>query len=103
VYRSDPSDISKPARLVYTPVLQYSYVVNGERYSGGFNVGVWDRNQDSAQATGKRWLGERIRIRYKPSDVAVSVWLQQDGAPAGVSFTGPHASDDGLIDLELNK
>jgi hypothetical protein len=104
VHHSDShSGYSQAGRLGYIPVLQYSCLVNEERYSGEFNLGVWESTQDSAQATAKGWLGEKIRIRYKPSDPAVSVWLEQDGAPAGASFTEPYGSDDGIIDLELNK
>ena len=87
----------------YLPVLQYSYSVEGQHYSGSFNLGVWDNDEDSAQATGKGWVGEKIRIRYKPSDPAVSIWLEQDGAPSGASFTEPYGSDDSIIDLELDK
>jgi len=97
------SGYSQAGRIGYIPVLQYSYLVNGERYSGAFNLGIWESNRDSAQATGKGWVGEKIRIRYNPSDSAVSVWLEQDGAPAGTSFTEPYGSHDSLIDLELNK
>ena len=97
------SGYSEAGRLGYIPMLQYSYVVNGERYSGDFNLGVWESNRNAAQSTAKGWLGEKIRIRYKPSDPGVSVWLEQDGAPAGASFTEPYGSDDSIIDLELNK
>jgi hypothetical protein len=104
VHHSDShSGYSQAGRIGYIPVLQYSFVVNGERYSGAFNLGVWESTQDSAEVTGKGWVGERIRIRYKLSDPAISVWLEQDGAPAGVSFTDPYGSDDSIIDLELNK
>lgn len=87
----------------YLPVLQYSYAVRGERYSGSFNLGVWERSEDSATVTGQGWIGEKIRVRYNPSDPAVSIWLQQEGAPAGASSNLPYASDDSVIDPQLNK
>lgn len=98
-YRDD----SRYRRDSAIPVLQYSYVVQGERYSGSANLGVWDGDRDSATDTGQRWLGEKIRVRYKPSDPAVSVWLTEDGAPAGVRSALPEGTDDGMIDLQLNK
>jgi len=77
--------------------------VRGERYSGSANLGVWDGDRDSASETGQVWVGEKIRVRYKPSDPAVSVWLTEDGAPAGVVSALPEGTDDSMIDLQLNK
>lgn len=99
---------SNPSRnripMDFIPVLQYSYTVQGERYSGSANLGVWDSDQDSASDTGKGWIGEKIRIRYKASNPAVSVWLERDGAPAGTRAELPEiSSDETMIDLELNK
>jgi uncharacterized protein DUF3592 len=85
------------------PVLQYSYVVAGERYSGSANLGVWESDEDSAHAAGKGWVGEKIRVRYKPGDPATSAWLEGDGAPAGVRGSLPDGSDNDMIDLELNR
>src|SRR5690348_652363 len=98
-YRED----SRYRRESAIPVLQYSYVVQGERYSGSANLGVWDGDRDSATDTGQRWVGEKIRVRCKPSDPSISVWLTEDGAPAGVRSALPEGTDDGMIDLELNE
>lgn len=94
---------STPGQFRYLPILQYAYAVREERYSGSFNLGVWDTGQDSANAVGNGWVGEKIRVRYKPSNPAVSVWLEQDGAPAGADSNLPYGFDDSIIDLELNK
>ncbi len=87
----------------YYPVLQYSYVVKSERYSGSFSLAEWNRDQDAAGEVGRGWVGDRIRVRYRPDDPGVSVWLLQDGAPAGPVLSLPDGSDNGMIDPELNK
>lgn len=98
------ANLGSRGQMDFIPVLQYSYTVQGERYSGSANLGVWDSDKDSASDTGKSWVGEKIRIRYKPSDPAVSAWLERDGAPAGTRAELPTiSSDDTMIDLELNK
>lgn len=94
---------SDAGQYSYLPVLQYAYAVQGERYSGSFNLGVWDGSEGSASATGQGWVGEKIRVRYKPSNPSVSIWLEQDGAPAGASSNLPYASDESVIDPQLNK
>jgi len=86
----------------YLLVLQYSYVVESERYSGSLTLGTRYSDRDSAAEAGRAWAGEKIQIRYKPSEPATSIWLAQDGAPEGALVT-PLGTDDGIIDLELNK
>lgn len=87
----------------YYPVLQYSYVMQGERYAGSFQLSEWNADRDAAAEVGRGWVGDSIRIRYKPQSPDVSIWLQQDGAPAGPIASAPSGSDDGMIDPELNK
>jgi hypothetical protein len=100
---SDRSGNSAISQLGYVPVLQYSYSVRNERYSGSFNLGTRESNEGSARSTARGWVGEKIRIRYKESDPAVSVWLERDGAPYGVSSTEPYGTDDSIIDPQLNQ
>ena len=87
----------------YLSILQYAYAVREERYSGSFNLGVWSGTEDSASVTGQGWIGEKIQVRYKPSDPAVSIWLEQDGAPAGSNSSVPYGDDESVIDPQLNK
>jgi hypothetical protein len=86
----------------YLPVLQYSYTVQDERCSGEFNLGVFEADRDSANEVGKKWVGENIRIRYKPSSPQESIWLEQDGAPPRLRSSAPDGVDDSMIDPELN-
>ncbi len=96
-------DPGETTPLNYHPVLQYSYVVQGERYAGSFQLSEWNPDRDAAAEVGRGWVGDSIRIRYKPQSPAVSVWLRQDGAPAGPIASVPDGSDDSFIDPELNK
>jgi Protein of unknown function (DUF3592) len=83
------NDSRRNRGLRYLPVLQYSYTVDGERYSGEFNLGVFEADRDTATDIAKHWVGERILIRYKPLSPGTSAWLKQDGAPEGVRSAAP--------------
>lgn len=88
--------------IFYFLVLQYSYVVGTERYSGSVTSGTQYSDRDSADDAGRAWVGAKIQIRYKQSHPATSAWLTQDGAPETTPFTAA-GIDDGIIDPELNK
>ena len=96
------NDSGRNRGLRYLPVLQYSYTVDGERYSGEFNLGVFEADRDTATDVGKHWVGERILIRYKPLSPRTSAWLKQDGAPEGVRSAAPETVDKSIIDPDLN-
>jgi|SRR6185312_14921967 len=94
--------VSSKSADLYALVLQYSYVVEAERYSGSVELGTRYSDRDSAAEAGRAWVGEKIHIRYKPADPATSIWRAQDGAPDD-ALVAPSGTDDGIIDLELNK
>jgi uncharacterized protein DUF3592 len=83
-------------------VLQYSYTVAGEYYSGSFMLGGSFSSPEDARAAANEWLGKTIFIRYNPDKPNLSVYLRADGAPKGSRSMGdqPPASDD-VITLSL--
>jgi Protein of unknown function (DUF3592) len=64
--------------------LTYSYIVNGEYYSGAHHVRAW--RQKRAQEIGEGWKGRTIVVRYSQAKPEVSVLLRDDqpGGQLGV-------------------
>jgi hypothetical protein len=83
-------------------VLQYSYTVAGEFYSGSFVLGGSFSSPEDARAAAKEWVGKAIFVRYNPDKPHLSVYLRADGAPKGSRSLGdqPPESDD-VITLSL--
>ena len=83
-------------------VLQYSYQVTGEFYSGYVMLGEVFFSSEAASAAARPWLQKRIFVRYNPSKPYESAFLVADGAPAGSRSLGdqPPASE-GMITLSL--
>lgn len=61
--------------------IEYSYQVNGEFYAGTYFLPSFYTDSGIASAEGKAWLGEKITIRYDPSNPEKSFFLETDGAP----------------------
>ncbi len=87
----------------FLPVIQYSYSVNNEFYSGSFNLAVYEPSQESAQDTGKKWMGQKILVRYDPRRPESSIYMEADGAPRGTRLFADSTDDRGFIDLSLNQ
>jgi|SRR5215472_1550396 len=90
------------SRSLCNCVLQYSYQVAGEFYSGYIVLGGPYSSHEAANAAAGTWLGKTIRVRYNPAQPHQSALLSEDGAPAGMRGTGesPPASSD-VITLSL--
>jgi hypothetical protein len=56
--------------------LSYSYIANGEYYSGVHLIRA--RNEKRAEELASEWKGRSIVARYSPSDHHVSVLLKSD-------------------------
>lgn len=84
-------------------VLQYSYQVAGEFYSGYFMLRRVFSSEDDARSAAQPWLEKkRIFVRYNPSKPQESAFCREDGAPKGSRSLGdqPPASDE-TITLSL--
>jgi hypothetical protein len=90
------------ARNLFHAVLQYSYQVAGEFYSGYFVLGEVFSSREDASAAARPWLEKKIFVRYKPERPHESAFLRDDGAPRGSRSLGdqPPASSD-TITLSL--
>ncbi|HEY6347825.1 MAG TPA: hypothetical protein VI636_00300 [Candidatus Angelobacter sp.] len=90
------------ARHYWRPVLQYSYQVQGEFYSGYFMLGSAHNSREDASAAARPWLQKKIFVRYNPKKHYESAFMVADGAPAGSRSLGdqPPASQE-IITLSL--
>jgi hypothetical protein len=86
----------------WNAVLQYSYSVAGELYSGYFILSGPFSSRESAREAARPWVLKKITVRYNPRRPHESAFLVADGAPAGSRSVGdqPPASSD-VITLSL--
>jgi len=86
----------------WRPVLQYSYQVQGEFYSGYFMLNSSHTSREEASAAARPWLQKKIFVRYNPKKHHESAFLVADGTPAGCRSLSdqPPASED-VITLSL--
>jgi hypothetical protein len=84
------------ASNLFHAVLQYSYQVAGEFYSGYFMLGEVFNSREDASTAAKPWLEKKIFVRYNPERPHESAFLRDDGAPRGSRSLGdqPPASSD---------
>jgi len=107
------SDVANPAvvmgvagsvasRMLCNAVLQYSYKVAGEFYSGYIIFSGPYASREEAAAAASPWIGKTISVRYNPTQPHQSALLSEDGAPQGMRGLGenPPASS-GVITLSL--
>ena len=90
------------ASSMWKAVLQYSYQVAGEFYSGYFVLAGTFNSREDASAAARPWLDRKIMVRYNPKRSHESAFLPGDGAPPGSRSLGdqPPASSD-VITLSL--
>src|SRR5262245_61337594 len=90
------------ASNLFHAVLQYSYQVAGEFYSGYFMLGEVFSSREDARPAARPWLEKEILARYNPERPHESAFLRDDGAPRGSRSLGdqPPASSD-MITLSL--
>src|SRR5260370_10812452 len=83
-------------------VLQYSYQVAGEFYSGFFMLSPIFSSSEEACAAARSCVNQKIFIRYNPDNPCESVFHRDEGAPQGSITLGdqPPASDE-MITLSL--
>lgn len=86
----------------WIPVLQYSYQVAGEFYSGYVMLGQTFSSHEDVSTAAQPWLQKKIIVRYNPKKPHESAFLLADGAPQGSRSLGdqPPASP-GVITLSL--
>lgn len=65
----------------YTPGILYSYQVNGEYFSGQYQLQETRRSTEDALELARPWLKKKIFVRYKPGDPQTSAFLPEDPAP----------------------
>lgn len=90
------------ASNLFHPVLQYSYQVAGEFYSGYFMLGELLSSREDASAAARPWLEKKIFVRYNPERPHESAFLRDDGAPPGSrSFGDQPPASPAMITLSL--
>ena len=67
---------SEKGRGGWACVLTYSYVANGEYYSGSYSIRA--RKEQQAEELAVQWKGRSLAVRYSPSDHEISVLLKDD-------------------------
>ena len=67
---------SVQGRRGWACVLTYSYVANGEYYSGSYSIRA--RKEQQADELASQWKGRSVAVRYSPSDHKISVLLKDD-------------------------
>ena len=89
-------------RNSWNAVLQYSYSVAGELYSGYFILSGPFTSREDARDAARPWVLRKIAVRYNPRRPHESAFLISDGAPRGSRSLGdqPPASSD-VITLSL--
>jgi hypothetical protein len=93
---------SAASRTLCNAVLQYTYNVAGEFYSGYIIFGGPYNSREDAAAAARPWIGKKVSVRYNPAQPHQSALLNEDGAPPGMRGLGenPPASSD-VITLSL--
>jgi len=93
---------SLASRMLCNAVLQYTYSVAGEFYSGYIIFGGPYGSREEAAASARPWIGKKVSIRYNPAQPNQSALLHEDGAPPGMRGLGenPPASS-AVITLSL--
>jgi hypothetical protein len=67
---------SEKGRRGWACVLTYSYVADGQYYSGSYLIRA--RNEQQADELAVQWKGRSVAVRYSPTDHGVSVLLRDD-------------------------
>jgi len=90
---------SAAASRLCKAVIQYSYQVAGEFYSGYFMLAGTFSSSEDASAAVRPWLHRKIVVRYNPALPQESAFLPNDGAPAGSRSLGnqPPSPSDVII------
>ena len=90
------------SRMLCNAVLQYTYSVAGEFYSGYIIFGGPYGSREEAAASARPWIGKKVSVRYNPAQPNQSALLHEDGAPPGMRGLGenPPASS-AVITLSL--
>src|SRR5262249_40564273 len=71
------------ASNTWNAVLQSSYQVAGERYSGYLILSGPFSSREDARAAARPWLLRKVTVRYNPSRPHESAFRIADGAPRG--------------------
>ena len=84
-------------------VLQYSYSVSGEYYSGYLLLKPLHRTRDGAMDEFAQWKDRPLVVRYDPNRPQRSACLPEDGAPPDSSSLGNEAPDSiDMVSLPLS-
>lgn len=94
--------VSAAVSHYWRPVLQYSYQVQGEFYSGYFMLDSAHTSREDASTAARPWLQKKIYIRYNPKKHYESAFLLTDGAPSGSrSLSNQPPASQEMITLSL--
>jgi hypothetical protein len=66
----------KQGRRGWVCVLTYSYVADGQYYSGSCSIRA--RKEQQADELALQWKGRSVVVRYSPADHEISVLLKDD-------------------------
>lgn len=67
---------SEKGRRGWACFLTYSYVAEGQYYSGSYSIRA--RNEQQADELAMQWKGRSVAVRYSPTDHNISVLLRDD-------------------------
>lgn len=67
---------SEKGRRGWACVLTYSYVAEGQYYSGSYSIRA--RKEQQAEELATQWKGRSVAVRYSPADQKISVLLKDD-------------------------
>lgn len=92
---------SERGNPAWTPIIWYSYEVNGVAYQGRTEMKPWYVNVRTALAGADDLVGKAIRVRYNGEVPAKSAWLQSDGGSGQLAHPAKPDPVTGLISLSL--
>lgn len=85
----------------WTPIVWYSYEVNGIGYQGRSEMEPWYLDIRSALAAADDLIGKNLQVRYRSENPANSTWLEADGGSGQLAPAAKPHPVSGLVTLSL--